>query len=249
MQGKHIVITGGGTGVGAALAKAFDLAGANVTVTGRREEPLQIIAGQLSRGQAICADVTDRESVRAMLNTARVRFGNIDIVIANAGAVESTPFAKMTMGQWQDTLAVNLTGTFNLFQEALADMQQKQWGRMIAVASMAGLKGYQYVSAYCAAKHAVIGLVRSLALEYAREGITVNALCPGFTETPMLERSLENIVNKTAMTAEQAAATLNKDNPMGRFIQPEEVAQTALYLCGCGAASINGQAIAISGGE
>ena len=249
VQGKHVLISGGGTGVGSAIARSFADAGANVTIIGRSEQPLLEVAGQLPNTRALCADVTDRESIERMLEKARAEHGPVNVTIANAGAVESTPFKRMTSEQWQQSLAVNLTGTFNLFQSTLDEMTEAGWGRLISIASTAGLKGYPYVSGYCAAKHGVIGLVKALALETAKKGITVNALCPGFVETPMLERSIENIMQKTAMSREQARSALSKDNPMGGFIQPEEVAQTALYLCTQGATSINGQAIAINGGE
>ena len=249
LQAKHVIITGGGTGVGSAIASAFAEAGAKVTITGRTEQPLQQLAARLPNTIAICSDVTDRDSVERMLEQARAEHGAIAIAIANAGAVESVPFSKISTDQWQQSLDVNLTGTFNLFQATMAEMQSAGWGRFIAISSTAGLKGYGYVSHYCAAKHAVVGLVRSLALECASKGLTANALCPGFIETPMLDRSIENIMQKTSMDRSQARAALNKDNPMGRFIQPDEVANTALFLCTVGAASINGQSIAINGGE
>ncbi|MFT5706961.1 MAG: 3-hydroxybutyrate dehydrogenase [Oceanospirillaceae bacterium] len=249
MHDKHVVITGGGTGVGSAIAQAFAAQGAKVTITGRTLAPLQALAAQLPNTIALCSDVTDRESVEQMLLLAREHHGAIDIAIANAGAVQSTPFSKITAQQWQQSIAVNLTGTFNLFQACLLQMQDNGWGRLIAIASSAGLKGYAYVGDYCAAKHGVVGIVKSLALETAKKGVTVNALCPGFVETPMLDRSIENIMQKTSMSEDQARAVLSKDNPMGRFIQPQEVADSAVYLCTKGAASINGQSIAINGGE
>ncbi|EPJ51558.1 MAG: BdhA protein [Osedax symbiont Rs2] len=249
LQTKHVIITGGGTGVGSAIASAFAEAGAKVTISGRTAQPLQQLAAQLPNTIAICCDVTDRQSVERMLEQARTEHGPVDIAIANAGAVDSMPFSKISADQWQQSLDVNLTGTFNLFQATMAQMQQLGWGRLIAIASTAALKGYPYVSHYCAAKHAVVGLVRSLALECASKGLTANALCPGFIETPMLDRSIEKIMQKTSMDRSQARAVLNKDNPMGRFIQPAEVADSALFLCTDGAASINGQSIAINGGE
>ena len=168
---------------------------------------------------------------------------------ANAGAAESVPFTKMTPQQFDAMLSVNLVGVVNVWQAALPDMTASGWGRLIAVASTAGLKGYSYVSAYCAAKHGVVGLTRSLALELGDGGVTANAVCPGFVETPLLERSIENIMQKTGMSEDRARKSLSSVNPQKRFIQTDEVAGAALWLCSDAARSVNGHALSLSGGE
>ena len=240
----HVVITGGGTGVGADTAQHFARAGYRVTIMGRTEATLkaQDLPYQL-------CDVTDASQVAAAFDAARAEQGAIDVVIANAGAATSLPFAKMTAADLTTMTDVNLTGVFNVWQAALPDMKTAQSGRMIAIASTAGLKGYPYVVGYCAAKHGVIGLMRALALELAPTGITVNAICPGFIETPMLARSIDNIVKKTGMSAQDAAKSLTKGNPQRRFIQTDEVAGTALWLCSDAARSVNGHTLSLSGGE
>lgn len=240
----HVVITGGGSGVGADTAQQFAGAGYAVTIMGRTAATLQ--AQDLS--YQIC-DVTDAASVSTAFKAARAAHGPVTIVIANAGAATSVPFAKMTAADLTAMTDVNLIGVFNVWQVALADMKAAGSGRMIAIASTAGLKGYPYVAGYCAAKHGVVGLTRALALELAQTGITVNAICPGFIETPMLERSIANIVDKTGMSAEDAAKSLTKGNPQRRFIQTDEIAGTALWLCSDAARSVNGHTLSISGGE
>ena len=245
LAGKRVLITGGGSGVGANMALAFANAGAEVIITGRRLEALEQVAAQHSAIRSIAADVTDEASVQALFAAA----GLVDIVIANAGAAESAPLAKTSLATWQNMLAVNLTGVFLTLREGLKQLQQRDWGRLIVVASTAGLKGYAYVAPYAAAKHGAIGLVRSLALEVATKGITVNALCPGFLDTEMTERSVANIMQKTGRSREEAIAALAATNPQQRLIQPSEVSSAALWLCAAGSEGINGQALAIAGGE
>ncbi|MCE8020483.1 SDR family oxidoreductase [Halomonas sp. MCCC 1A11036] len=243
LHGKRAVITGGGSGIGADMALAFAEAGAEVVITGRRREPLEATAGRHPAIAFEIADVTREAGMVALFEG----LGEVDIVIANAGAAESAPLARTGLDQWQRMLDVNLTGTFLTLREGLKRL--RDGGRLIAVASTAGLKGYPYVAPYCAAKHGVVGLVRALAQEVAGRDITVNALCPGFTETPLLEESIATIVAKTGQSPEQARAHLQSTNPSGRLIQPAEVTATALWLCGPHSGAIHGQAISISGGE
>lgn len=243
LAGKQVLITGGGSGAGADLAAGFAAAGARVVITGRRIEPLEQVAARSPLIRAIAGDVTQEADVRRMFEAA----GPCEIVIANAGQADSAPMARTTLDQWNRMIAVNLTGVFLTLREGLNQMPG--WGRLIAIASTAGLKGYAKIAPYAAAKHGVVGLTRSLALEVARRPITVNALCPGFLDTPMTDHSIAVIADKTGRTPDAARAALESMSPQNRLIQPAEVTAAALWLCGPGAEGINGQAIAISGGE
>jgi 3-hydroxybutyrate dehydrogenase len=242
VSGKRVLITGGGSGAGADLARGFSDAGAEVVIAGRRAEALQAVATPLG-AKWVQADVTDEISVQRMFREA----GPCDIVIANAGAADSEVMAKTTLKQWNAMIAVNLTGAFLTFREALGQFPGD--GRLIAVASTAGLKGYAKVAPYAAAKHGVIGLVRSLALEVARKGITVNAICPGFLDTPMTDHSVQMIAGKTGRSLADARAALESLSPQGRLYQPTEVTAAALYLASDAARGVNGACLTISGGE
>lgn len=249
---RHALVTGGGRGIGAAVAAALIAAGHRVTVTGRDGTALQDMVrrhGETGRCQAVVMDVADRGSVDHAMMQARAGYGPISILVNNAGQAESAPFLKTDAELFERMLAVNLRGVFHCTQAVLGDMLAGAWGRIVNVASTAGLVGYAYVAAYCAAKHGVVGLTRALALEYATKGITVNAVCPGYTETDIVQKAVANIVAKTGRDEAQARSELASGNPMRRLVSPAEVADSVLWLCGAGAASINGQSIAVAGGE
>lgn len=245
----HALVTGGGSGVGRSIALALAATGIDVTICGRRLDALEKVAAENPRIHPVAADVTDEQSMLALYEFAEAARGPFGIIVANAGSAESAPAHKVTLEDWKATLDVNLTGAFLTVKPALSGMSTRKAGRIVFVASTAGLKGYGYVAPYVAAKHGVVGLMRALAAELARTGVTVNAVCPGFVETEMLEHSVENIVRKTGRTVEEARATLAATNPQNRFIQPEEIADAVLWLCGDNARSITGQTISISGGE
>ena len=246
---KHALVTGGGSGIGAAIAFGLADAGASVTICGRRLEDLEFTAERHENIHVEAADVTDQASIERLYKRAQKARGKFGIVAANAGAAESAPAEAVSLELWNRMLAVNLTGAFFSVQPALAGMREQKWGRIIFTASTAGLKGYAYVAPYVAAKHGVVGLARALAVETAKTGITVNAVCPGFTETTLLDRAVDRIVATAKPSEAEARKMLEANNPQGRFIQPQEVADAVLWLCTEGSAGITGQAISVSGGE
>ena len=250
LNDRHALVTGAGQGIGEAIARQLLAQCARVTVLGRRAEPLQkLVDGYPGRCQMVLADVANESEVKAAFAHALSAQGAINILINNAGQASSAPFMKMDAAHWQQMLAVNLTGTMLCTQQVLPAMAAAGWGRIVNVASTAGLVGYAYVAAYVAAKHGVVGLTRALALEYARKGITINAVCPGYTETDIVKTGIERVMEKTGRTADEATAEFVKSNPQGRLVQPQEVANTVLWLCGKGASAITGQSIAVAGGE
>ena len=244
--GRHALVTGGGSGIGAAIAKVLKDKGAVVTILGRNAEKLAAKAAELGVSQEV-ADVADRDQVNVAFTAAAAVRGPIDILVNNAGCAEAMPFSKMEDELWDRLLAVNLTGVYNCTKLVVSDMLERGNGRIVNVASTAALHGYAYVSAYCAAKHGVVGLTRALSLEYGGRGITVNAVCPGYTNTVIVQQAIDKIVEATGRSREQALAELIKSNPQGRLIEPEEVADTVIWLCR--QESMNGQAIAVAGGE
>ena len=247
-RSSHALVTGGGRGIGRAIASSLARAGATVSVLGRNRATLDEAVAAGDAHFVVIADVADQAAVNAAISKAVSR-QPIDILIANAGIAESAPFAKSDAALFRRMMDVDFMGVVHAVQAVLPAMRDSHYGRIVAVASTAGLKGYAYASAYSAAKHAVVGLVRSLALELATTRVTVNAVCPGFTDTDLVAGSIDNIMKKTGRSHEQAVADLSRHNPQGRLVSPSEVADAVLWLCGEGAGAITGQAIAVAGGE
>jgi NAD(P)-dependent dehydrogenase (short-subunit alcohol dehydrogenase family) len=250
LAGRIAVVTGASRGIGAAISEALASEGAQLALLGRHLPSLEALAGRLPvRSFAVAADVSDPDSVHAAFARIREQFPRIDILVNNAGQAQSAPFTRTDLALWQRMLGVNLNGAFLCTQEVYAAMVEQDYARVINISSTAGLIGLAYVSAYCAAKHGLIGLTRALAREAAASALTVNAVCPGYTETDVVKEAMANIVAKTGKTAAQARAALTARNPQGRLIHPAEVANAVLWLCLPGSESITGQAIAVAGGE
>ncbi len=254
LAGRHAFITGASRGIGAAIARELGRLGADLSLVARGTAALGELGEDLRGSNAcrvgeIAADVTDARAIAEAVARASAAFGPPSILINNAGGAQSAPFARTDTGQWRRLIELNLTSVYLVTHAVAPTMLAAGYGRIVNVASTAGLRGYPYVSAYVAAKHGVIGLTRALAVEFARTGVTVNAVCPGYTDTPMLDTAIANIAAKTKTTAAAARANLAATNPMGRLIRPEEVAAVVGWLCLDAAASITGQAVAIAGGE
>ena len=251
LSGQHALVTGASRGIGAVVAAALAAEGAHVSLLAREAQSLARLAGQLGNDRAlpVAADVTDGASVRGAFAAARARFGPVHILINNAGQAASAKFTDTDEALWQRIMAVNLTGTYLCAHAAVTDMLELKYGRIVNIASTAGLRGAAYISAYAASKHAVIGLTKSLALELASKSITVNAVCPGYTDTDIVTRAVANIATKTGRSRNEALETLLATNPQHRLITPEEVAHTVLWLCAPGTESVTGQSIVLAGGE
>lgn len=254
MSRRHAFVTGAGSGIGRAIALELAAGGHLVSLAGRRAGPLEAVRDEIraAGGEAFVQDgfdVTDAGTVESGIAAAIETAGDIAVLVNCAGEAPSAPFEKTDFALWQRVLSVNLTGVYLVTQVALASVRRAGNGRIVNVASTAGLTGYAYVSAYCASKHGVIGLTRALALELARTDVTVNAVCPGFTDTPLIDNALDTISRKTGRSREEARASLASTNPQGRLVTPAEVAHTVSWLASQGASAITGQAIAVAGGE
>jgi NAD(P)-dependent dehydrogenase (short-subunit alcohol dehydrogenase family) len=250
----HAVVTGGGRGIGAAIAEALARLGASVSLIGRNAETLRVTADRVAKDYGVkvasaSADVADEAAVQQAMSKVTDVLGVPTILVNNAGVAVSAPFLKSNAAFWRNVLDIDLMGSVYCTQAVLPAMLESKWGRIINIASTAGVTGYAYVATYCAAKHGMIGLTRALAIETARTGVTVNAVCPGYTDTEMTSQTIANIIKKTGRSREEALASLVTHNPQGRLIQPSEVADAVVWLCGDNAASVTGQSIAIAGGE
>ena len=249
LAGLHAFVTGGGRGIGEAVSRSLVVSGAVVTIVGRTEASLRNVVDAGGASAWMLLDVTDDRAIARCVAAAAAERGPIEILVNNAGAVETAAFGRIDRGLWDRMLAANLTSVFSMSQAVLPGMLARRRGRIVNIASTAGLTGYPYVAAYVAAKHGVVGLTRALALEVATSGITVNAVCPGYTETELLRESMQNIVRKTGRSEADVRASIIRNNPQARLVRPDEVAAAVIFLCGPGSDAMTGQAIAVAGGE
>ena len=254
LRGRHAVVTGASRGIGATIAATLARLGADVTLMSRNEARLREQAAMLTqtyhgKAQAIAVDIAQPEQIAAAFARAAEQFGPPHILINNAGIATAAPIHRTELPMWQQVMDVNLTGPFLCIRAIVKQMTKGDYGRIVNIASTAGLTGYSYITAYCAAKHGLIGLTRALARELAQTGVTVNAVCPGYTDTEIVAEAVGNIVAKTGRTAEQALKELTVHNPQGRLVRPEEVAEAVGWLCLPSSASITGQSIVVAGGE
>ena len=246
---RHALITGAGTGIGEAISRQLHREGHAVTLVGRRSEPLEALSRALGKQSfAVTGDVTDRGEIESAFEAATAQFGDVEILVNCAGMAPTAPFHRVDFADWQRTMDVNVNGVFHCTQLALESMLENNWGRVVNIASVASLRGFPYVSGYCASKHAVLGMTRALALEVATQGITVNAVCPGYADTDIVRNAIAGIVSKTGRTEADAMQHFTESNPQGRLVEVTEVASAVSWLCSDGAASVTGQAIAIDGG-
>lgn len=251
LSGRHALVTGANRGIGVAIVQRLLAEGARVTLLGRQLPKVAAVAAELSEhdSYAVAADVSNADQMRAAIRDAGNHFGPVDLLVNNAGQAASAPLHKMDDALWHSLLAVNLTGTYNGMRQVLPSMLQRDFGRIVNIASVTGLKGYPYISAYSASKHGVIGLTRSVALEVANRNITVNAVCPGYTDTDIVRDAVGNIQSKTGRSESEALAALVANNPQRRLVRCDEVANVVAWLCLPGSESITGQSIAVAGGE
>jgi NAD(P)-dependent dehydrogenase (short-subunit alcohol dehydrogenase family) len=247
LEGRHALITGGGTGIGASAATHLNAAGAKVTVTGRRAEPLEFIR-KIVNGTAVQADVTDRDQIARAFDEARAANGPIEMLIVNAGIAESAPFHKMSRESWDRIIAVNLTAAFDCAQAALPDLLASENGRLVFVASVASLRGVPYAAHYAASKHGLLGLMRSLAAEYAKTNLTVNAVCPGYVDTPMTTESIARVSKITGRSEDDARSAITNMNASGRLVHPDGIGTMIMTICLPQSRDVNGAAITIDGG-
>lgn len=246
---RHALVTGASSGIGEAISRQLHAEGYRITLLGRRHEPLAALSASLGENsQAVTGDVTDRAGIASAFTTARELFGDIEILVNSAGMAPTAPFHRLDFTDWQRTMDVNVNGVFHCTQIALEAMLRAGWGRIINIASIASMRGFPYVSGYCASKHAVLGLTRAVALEVATQGVTVNAICPGYVDTDIVRAAIAEIVSKTGRTEDDAMEHFTQSNPQGRLVEASEVASAVSWLCSDGAASVTGQAIAIDGG-